>query len=178
MSARSTSRVAVVALLMVGASAWYGWQWVSLERWNAAIRRGVVHADAQAPAAVRFAAAYALAAQGDAQGALNAYRELDTLDDTAVRRNAKFNSATLYLAQAQGVMAGPDPAAALTWVELAKQSYRELLREDSDDWDARYNLERALRLAPDPEGAAEDLPPPPDNRHTPSTATGVTLGLP
>jgi hypothetical protein len=30
-------------------------------------------------------------------------------------------------------------------VELAKQRYRDLLRAEPQDWDARYNLERALR---------------------------------
>ena len=42
----------------------------------------------------------------------------------------------------------------LPLIELAKQSYRDLLRENPGDWDARYNLERALRLAP--EVAEED----------------------
>ena len=34
-------------------------------------------------------------------------------------------------------------------LELAKQRYRDLLRLRPGDWDARYNLERALRLAPE-----------------------------
>jgi mxaK protein len=34
-------------------------------------------------------------------------------------------------------------------LEQAKERYRELLRIDAGDWDARYNLERALWLAPE-----------------------------
>ena len=50
----------------------------------------------------------------------------------------------------------------LPLVELAKQSYRDLLRETPGDWDARYNLERALYLAPESEeDAAADEPPAP-----------------
>ncbi len=37
----------------------------------------------------------------------------------------------------------------LPLVELAKQSYRTVLRRDPQRWDARYNLERALWMAPE-----------------------------
>ena len=33
--------------------------------------------------------------------------------------------------------------------ELAKENYRELLRTDSNDWHAKYNLEHALHLLPE-----------------------------
>ena len=48
----------------------------------------------------------------------------------------------------------------LPLIELAKQSYRDLLREDPGDWDARYNLERALWLAPEvaEEGTDQNRP--------------------
>ena len=57
----------------------------------------------------------------------------------------------------------------LPLIELAKQSYRDLLRETPADWDARYNLERALYLSPETqEDVAADGPPPP-REHSVST---------
>ena len=168
----------VAATLLLSVAVWQAWQLLRIHRWNAAIGAGYAVVDARAPPAVRFAAAYARASRGDVEGALNAYRELDGAADVRVRRDAKYNSATLYLQKALALQAGANEAEALTFVELAKQSYREVLRDDSGDWDARYNLERALRLAPDPAREAEELPPPPDSRHAPSTAAGASLGLP
>jgi mxaK protein len=69
--------------------------------------------------------------------------------------------ANLYLskgaeAQRQGAKDLSEPL-----IELAKQQYRELLRADSQDWSAKYNLERALQLLPDleQEPPADDLMP-------------------
>jgi len=131
-----------------------------------------------APASVRFAAAFALAKKGDVQAALNLYRELESGNDAQIRADAKFNSANLYFEQSLALRVSADPSRALTLVELAKQSYRELLRDHSDDWDARYNLERALRVAPDPEQDTQGLPPPPGARRTPTTVRAESLGLP
>jgi len=44
--------------------------------------------------------------------------------------------------------------ALITPTELAKQSYRDVLRAEPGDWDARFNLERALRLLPDQDDEA------------------------
>ncbi len=55
----------------------------------------------------------------------------------------------MYLRQGELAIAGGDAARGLPMVELAKQRYRDLLRDTPGDWDARYNLERALRLAPE-----------------------------
>jgi mxaK protein len=171
-----TLAAAIVLLALAGGEAW---RVLRIRAWNAAIVSGAAApAAARVPSQVRFAAAYALGAAGQVEAALNAYRELGHAGEDQVRRDAKYNSGTLYLQQAIAAAAGADPGAALTWVELAKQSYRELLREDPGDWDARYDLERALRIAPDAEPAAAEPPPPPDRRHTPSSAAGVSLGLP
>jgi mxaK protein len=178
MHVRAARLTLAAALVLLGLAGGEAWRLHRIGAWNAAITGGATAAAARAPAPVRFAAAYALGAKGKVDAALNAYRELEHVEEDRVRRDAKFNSATLYLEQALAAQAGADPSAALTLVELAKQSYRELLREDPGDWDARYDLERALRLAPDAEQAAAELPPPPDSRHTPSSAAGVSLGLP
>jgi len=61
---------------------------------------------------------------------------------------AQFNLANLYLRQAlaSGTITSSDT---LPMVELAKQRYRDLLRVMPEHWPARYNLERALNMAPE-----------------------------
>lgn len=101
-----------------------------------------------------FARARALAAAGDYEAAVRTYKALIQSDRSELKRAALYNLGNLHLRQA--LRAGPDRALELLpLIELAKQSYRDLLREEPGDWDARYNLERALWLAP--ELAEEDM---------------------
>jgi mxaK protein len=123
---------------------------------NAAIDAGTVPADAKdLPPEMRFAQAAALAASGTGaahgEAALNAFTALQ--GDNALGQAARFNSANLLLRQAERVRAGNQPGQAIPLIELAKETLRELLRHDPAFWDARYNLERAQRLLPDPEEA-------------------------
>jgi mxaK protein len=130
-------------------------------------------ATADAPREVRLARATALAQAGAHDAAFKSYSGLiDAAALDPVGRAALFNLGNMYLRQALG----PDAAVggdtdestrarlaseAGPLIELAKQRYRDLLRSDPLDWDARYNLERALRLAPEeqPELAeAENIP--------------------
>lgn len=62
---------------------------------------------------------------------------------------ATFNLANAYLEQALATQPGSGRHRSLT--ELAKQRYRELLSHRPEHWDARYNLEVALRLIPETE---------------------------
>ena len=71
------------------------------------------------------------------------------------------------------------PGQALALIELAKEHYRELLRQDPDDWDARYNLERAQRLQPDPDGEDDSIPDTRrDAERAATTMRGHSPGLP
>ncbi len=117
------------------------------------------------PREVRLAQAGALARRGEAEAAarlLGSLIEPGRVDD--IGRAALFNLGNLHLRQAldrpagPGAPATPDPATG-PLVELAKQRYRDLLRLAPDDWDARHNLERALRLAPEEQEAIAE----PDN---------------
>ena len=54
-----------------------------------------------------------------------------------------------YLQQASLIDLDSDADLALPLIELAKISYREVLSINSQHWDAKYNLERALQLLPD-----------------------------
>lgn len=97
----------------------------------------------------RLAQANALARSGRHDDALEAYNSLIQRGRTdAVGQAALFNLGNMFLRQAREADA-TDAFRAQALVELAKQRYRDLLRANPDDWDARYNLERALRLAPE-----------------------------
>jgi mxaK protein len=112
----------------------------------------------EAPREVRLARATALARSGDADAATRLYSALiEPGRVDAVGRDALLNLGNLHLRQALAL--APDDAAAGPLVELAKQRLRDLLRLDPDDWDARHNLERALRLAPEEQEAVAE----PDN---------------
>lgn len=100
-----------------------------------------------------FAHALALSREGDTQGAIQAYKHVIRSERADLSRAALYNLGNVYLRESlqQGIDA---VAHSLPLIELAKQSYREVLREDPEHWDARYNLERALWLAPEYSTAA------------------------
>ena len=95
----------------------------------------------------RFAQAIALVAAGDDEAALARYRSM--YDDPAVGLAARYNAANLLLRQGMALRAGPSPGAALPLIELAKEGYRQVLRQSPQHLAARYNLERAQRLQPE-----------------------------
>ena len=148
------------------------------QRWNALIDAGGGNGVAtDAPAPLRFAQAYAHAASGATEAALNRYGALQ--DDSPLGRSARYNAANLLLRQAMELRAGEHPGQALPLIELAKEGYREVLRHEPDRWDARYNLERAQRLVPDPDdGEAPPAGAPRQAERAPTTMRGFSPGLP
>ena len=150
---RTRAVLAALAVVAVLAAIDAGLWWRAQGR-NAAIDAGQVPADAkELPPEMRFAQAAALAASAagaaDGEVALNAFTALQ--GDTPLGLAARYNSANLLLRQAERVRAGNQPGQAIPLIELAKETLREVLRHDPAHWDARYNLERAQRLLPDPE---------------------------
>lgn len=134
-------------------------------------------ADAGAVPEWQFAHAYALAAHGHSDAALQAYGRLAA--DPALGPAARFNAANLLLGQGQVLRAGAQPGQALALIELAKEGYRELLRADPAHWPARYNLERAQRLVPDPESTDDEpVALPRDAERAATTMRGDSPGLP
>jgi mxaK protein len=129
------------------------------------------------PLPLRFARAYALAAAGQHDAALEAYRPLQA--DSALGQAARYNSANLLLRQAVQVRQSEQPGQAIPLLELAKELYREVLRHEPGHWHARYNLERAQRLLPDPEVSTADAAELPRARERAATTVrGVAQGLP
>ncbi|WP_374335801.1 hypothetical protein [Methyloversatilis sp.] len=141
--------LAAVAAASCVLALWQGWR---AHDANRQIRAGI--ADAGAPPMVLFAHAVALDRKRDNDAALTAYSEVESQatlrKDEALARAARLNAANIYLRRAIEVATGEGAAArAITLVELAKTGYRRVLREQPDDWGARYNFELAQVLVPD-----------------------------
>lgn len=177
-SRRLTRAVWLLAAATLVAAAIDAVLWWRNDQRNAQIVAGEVPADAPGlPLPMQFAQAHALAAAGADEAALNRYAALQ--GDSSLGRAARYNSANLLLRQAIALRAGPQAGQALALIELAKESYREVLRQDPGHWDARYNLERAQRLVPDPD-EAEDLgtESPRAAERSATTMRGYSPGLP
>lgn len=98
---------------------------------------------------LQLAQALALSRAGNHEAALKGYAGLiQNGERDAVAQQAQFNLANMYLRQGLAQETGSVPL-----FELGKQRLRDLLRVAPQDWDARYNLERALRLAPEEQEA-------------------------
>ena len=166
--------LAVAAALFDGAALWHAAQT------NAAIAAGAPPPEAPGqPPELRFARAYAQAqaASGARDAALNRYRALQS--DPRVGAAARYNSANLLVRQAVEVRASTQPGQAIALLELAKEYYRDVLREDPAQWDARYNLERAQRLLPDPDDDEPAVAGQERNRERAvTTMRGYAPGLP
>ena len=114
----------------------------------------------------------------DYDAALAAFKAILQSNREDLRRIALYDLGNLHLHQA--IKAGvADESQSLPLTELAKQSYRDLLRINPYDWDARYNLERALRLAPEDEDDTDDDNTPADPRqHERTTIADPRMDLP
>jgi len=171
---------ALALLVLAAAAAIDAWRLVQIERWNRAIADGsVVEARGRLPAEAQFAQAYWLERRGAHQDALARYQALERGAPAELAAAARYNSGNIYLRWALELRGEEGAPSALPLLELAKQSYRDLLRAQPQHWDARYNLERTLRLAGDAEAAeTEDMPQPLQSERAVTTMRGFTLGLP
>jgi mxaK protein len=106
---------------------------------------------------IRLARAVSLSKAGRSNDAQRLFDPLAAqTDDRTIQAAALFDLGNLYLREAAGAdAAGPIRSPPL--LEQAKERYRAALRIMPDDWDARYNLERALWLAPETPGDQEEL---------------------
>jgi len=175
------SRIAWAVLLALGACAAVdGWRWFDAVHTNRAIADGSIAEQKlpRAPQAV-FAQAYFLAARGEDERALDLYKRIQE-EGGPLARASRYNAGNIHLrhalmlSQARG---GDAFGALITPTELAKQAYRDVLRAEPRDWDARFNHERALRLRPDAEDESAGGTPERSERAV-TTMRNVTLGLP
>jgi len=169
---------AAVALALALPAAWQALRLAQAVRINQAI----AHADAAAArsdfAEARFAHALALSTAGRYEAALAAHKALLQGGQGPLRPAVLYNLGNLHLREAlkNGMERASD---ALPLVELAKQSFRDALRDDPADWDARYNLERALALAPEvDERTGDEEAPPVERERALTTAPLMRSDLP
>ncbi|WP_020565289.1 YfgM family protein [Methylosarcina fibrata] len=69
--------------------------------------------------------------------------------DRRFQAQIRYNLGNLYLEQAVRQVEAANVNEALPLTGLAKQAYRQALALDSRNWDAKYNLEVAMRLLPE-----------------------------
>ena len=123
-----------------------------------------------------FARAYALQQDGEFESALEAYAAIHVRDGDRMRADIRYNLANLYLRRALQYRENNADDLALPLVELAKENYREVLRENSQNWSAKYNLELALRIAPEAE--LEQVEEERNPEHNPRSAAGIQVRKP
>ncbi|MFA7097799.1 MAG: MxaK protein [Gammaproteobacteria bacterium] len=176
---RTVLLVAALALL-VAAAAFDGYQLRRVHALNRAMENGAVVEWAEPlPVEALFAKAYYLDRKGDYQTALDLYRRVIALGDPAQQAAAEFNSGNIYLRQGRELRRAETRQQALPLLELAKEAYRHVLRNDSAHWDAKYNLERAVRLAPEPEeDELVESAAPRHRERAPGTVRAFNFGLP
>lgn len=125
---------------------------------------------------LRFARAWALQQDGEFEAALEAYAAIDVRGGDRSGADIQYNLANLYLRRALQYRENGADDLALPFVELAKEYYRELLREHSQNWSAKYNLELALRIAPETE--LEEVEEERNPEHNPRAAAGIRVRKP
>lgn len=178
--AKTRRRGALIAVALLAAIAVDGYRLQRASSINAAIERGAALAlGTGVPPAALFAQARELEAKGDRQGALALYKRLQRESARALALAARYNSGNVYLRQALQLSDEEQRQLMVPLTELAKESYRAVLRADPLNWDAKYNLERALRLVPeaDDEAPVEDAGLRNAERAV-TTMRGISLGLP
>ncbi len=131
------------------------WSWVGVSQQNTLISELLAGRDAaitnltSAPPEVRLAKATYLLKQHRPEDALATLSAILDQGDSHLQAKIRYNLGNLYLSQAIAKVDAARADEARTSVTLAKQVYKQALQRDSQFWDAKYNLETAMRLLPD-----------------------------
>ena len=97
----------------------------------------------------KFANAYGEQAAGNIETARTLYGKIGREKNPSLKSQALYNLGNSYMQQVASIDIEKDSDLAYPLIELAKTSYRASLGLDSENWDARRNLEKALLLLPD-----------------------------
>jgi mxaK protein len=137
----------VISIVVMLLSSWQLWKQKRVEAFVSAPEQYETIPDH--PRA-HFAQGRYLVEQNENDAALEQYTLVLGSQQTQWLPAAYFNRGNINLREAMA-MDGNDPQM-IPLVELAKQDYRSALKQRPEFWDARFNLEVALRLVPeDPE---------------------------
>jgi mxaK protein len=98
---------------------------------------------------VRLARASYLLKQNRTEDALATLSAIIDQGDERLQAKIRYNLGNIYLNQAVNQVDVARVDEARTAVTLAKQAFKQALQKDSQFWDAKYNLETAMRLLPD-----------------------------
>jgi mxaK protein len=128
---------------------------------------------------VRFARAMYYQRQHRYDEALATLNLIMDKGDSNLQTTLRYNLGNMYLQQAVEQLEANNINAAQPLVALAKQAYRQALSLNSHYWDAKYNLEMAMRLLPemdriDMKDDESNAPPP----QLWATIPGFPRGLP
>ena len=105
------------------------------------------------PAEIVFAKAWYLTRNLEIREALRLYNRIEQKGGPDDIAKIQYNMGHIYLTEAarywneQGVWAYSE---VLTWSTLARKTFHDLLVTDPSNWNARFNLEYALRISPPP----------------------------
>jgi len=187
-SARGALRIALLlaSAAMAGALALECWQLARAQEVNRQLAQRLagrpeqpaqLASTASDPRLWVAAARPSFSAGGVAQAAALLRRAADA-SRGELRQVALYDLGNLYLKEALRVRESGADASALPLLELAKESYRSALLERPDLWDAKFNLELALRLAPDPDPDDTGAPQILTGERAVTTMRAFTLGLP
>lgn len=130
------------------------WHLVRIRQINLAISRPeTIVVEDDSPTEMIFAKAWHLSQTGEFQEALRLYNRIEHRVPPEQFEKVRYNMGQLYLVEAarvwneQGVRSYSQ---VLTWSGLARKAFHDVLLVNPVNWDARYNLEFALRISPPP----------------------------
>jgi mxaK protein len=103
----------------------------------------------------QFAKALQLEREGEHDLALDKWTHVLGSHDEQLSAPAYFNRGNINLREALSMT--DSDGRQIPLVELAKQDFRSALALQPDMWDARYNLEIALRIVPEDPANADDF---------------------
>ncbi|MCI0655200.1 MAG: MxaK protein [Methylococcaceae bacterium] len=146
--------VLAILLGLIAAIIAEGSQLYRIRQINLAIARPeAIVVEDDSPPEIVFAKAWHLGHRGEFQEALRLYNGIEHRVTRGEYEKVKYNMGQLYLSEAarywneQGVWAYSE---VLTWSALAQKAFHDVLVLNPSNWDARFNLEFALRISPPP----------------------------
>ncbi|MDD5275626.1 MAG: MxaK protein [Methylovulum sp.] len=179
--------IALWGLLLLGSAAMLmqGWTLYGIRLSNRSITALATGKDVpldkivNAAPEVRLARAMALKKQQRYDEALATLNLILDAPDPALQAKIRYNLGNIYLHLAVVKTEAMAVNEAMPLVALAKQAYRQALALDSQFWDAKYNLEVAMRLLPEMDKiSSEEESPVNQKSQLWTTVPGFPRGLP